>query len=462
MARCRLPHAPWLVALAALFAANVFAQSPGPTRPAAAAPAASAPRPAASAAVSRAPVVPLDRVIAIVNDEAVTQWDLSEQRRIVLQQMKASNVQPPSQDVLDKQVLERLITERALLQHAKDNGIRVDDTTVERTVLRVAEENKLSPEEFRKVLERENIPYANYRDDIRRQILIQRVRDREVDSKLTVTDAEVDNYLATVNAQAGGENEYLLSHIYVTLPEQASPDQIEARRRRAEQALAEIRSGKPFSQVAASFSDAPDALQGGSLGWRTPARLPSVFADYVRNMKKGDVSNVLRSAGGFHIVTMEDMRSRNAPTVVDQTHARHILIKVNEATSEADAKARIDRLHDRIVGGAKFEDLARVNSEDATAARGGDLGWLSPGDTVPDFEKAMDKLKPNEVSAPVRTPFGWHLIQVLERRKQDVTEAKRRDQARQALRERKSDEQFADFLRQLRDRTYVEYRLDDR
>ena len=462
MARCRLPHAPWLVALAALFAANVFAQSPGPTRPAAAAPAASAPRPAASAAVSRAPVVPLDRVIAIVNDEAVTQWDLSEQRRIVLQQMKASNVQPPSQDVLDKQVLERLITERALLQHAKDNGIRVDDTTVERTVLRVAEENKLSPEEFRKVLERENIPYANYRDDIRRQLLIQRVRDREVDSKLTVTDAEVDNYLATVNAQAGGENEYLLSHIYVTLPEQASPDQIEARRRRAEQALAEIRSGKPFSQVAASFSDAPDALQGGSLGWRTPARLPSVFADYVRNMKKGDVSNVLRSAGGFHIVTMEDMRSRNAPTVVDQTHARHILIKVNEATSEADAKARIDRLHDRIVGGAKFEDLARVNSEDATAARGGDLGWLSPGDTVPDFEKAMDKLKPNEVSAPVRTPFGWHLIQVLERRKQDVTEAKRRDQARQALRERKSDEQFADFLRQLRDRTYVEYRLDDR
>ena len=462
MARCRLPHAPWLVALAALFAANVFAQSPGPTRPAAAAPAASAPRPAAPAAVSRAPVVPLDRVIAIVNDEAVTQWDLSEQRRIVLQQMKASNVQPPSQDVLDKQVLERLITERALLQHAKDNGIRVDDTTVERTVLRVAEENKLSPEEFRKVLERENIPYANYRDDIRRQILIQRVRDREVDSKLTVTDAEVDNYLATVNAQAGGENEYLLSHIYVTLPEQASPDQIEARRRRAEQALAEIRSGKPFSQVAASFSDAPDALQGGSLGWRTPARLPSVFADYVRNMKKGDVSNVLRSAGGFHIVTMEDMRSRNAPTVVDQTHARHILIKVNEATSEADAKARIDRLHDRIVGGAKFEDLARVNSEDATAARGGDLGWLSPGDTVPDFEKAMDKLKPNEVSAPVRTPFGWHLIQVLERRKQDVTEAKRRDQARQALRERKSDEQFADFLRQLRDRTYVEYRLDDR
>ena len=433
-------------------AAPALAQAPAPARPAA----------RAAAPVSRAPIVPLDRVIAVVNDEAITQWDLAEQRRIVLQQMKASNVPAPPQDVLDKQVLERLITERALLQHAKENGIRVDDTTVERTIGRVAEENKVSAEEFRKVLERENIPYANYREDIRRQLLIQRVRDREVDSKLSVSDAEVDNYLATVNAQAGGENEYLLSHIYVTLPEQASADQIEARRRRAEEALAEVKSGKAFAQVAASFSDAPDALQGGSLGWRTPARLPSVFADYVRNMKKGDVSTVLRSPGGFHVVKLDDLRSRNAPTVVDQTHARHILIKVNEVTSEADGKARIDRLRDRIATGAKFEDLARVNSEDATSAKGGDLGWLSPGDTVPDFEKAMDKLKPDEVSAPVRTPFGWHLIQVLERRKQDVTDARRRDQARQALRERKSDEQFSDFLRQLRDRTYVEYRLDER
>jgi peptidyl-prolyl cis-trans isomerase SurA len=452
--------------IAGALASLAFAQAPAPapaTAPAAA-PARPATAPAArpAAPVSRVPAVPLDRVIAVVNDEAVTQWDLSEQRRIVLEQMKASNVPPPSQDVLDKQVLERLITERALLQHAKDNGIRVDDTTVERTIARVAEENKLSIDEFRKVLEREKIPYANYRDDIRRQLLIQRVRDREVDSKLTVSDAEVDNYLATVNAQAGGEAEYLLSHIYVTLPEQASPDQIEARRRRAEEALAEIKSGKPFTQVAASFSDAPDALQGGSLGWRTPARLPSVFADYVRNMKKGDVSTVLRSPGGFHVVKLEDLRSRNAPTVVDQTHARHILIKVNEVTSEADAKARIDRLRDRIAGGAKFEDLARVNSEDTSSAKGGDLGWLSPGDTVPDFERAMDKLKPDEVSPPVRTPFGWHIIQVLERRKQDVTDARRRDQARLALRERKSDEQFSDFLRQLRDRTYVEYRLDDR
>jgi peptidyl-prolyl cis-trans isomerase SurA len=406
-------------------------------------------------------VVPLDRVIVVVNDEAITQWDLNEGRRILISQMQASKVTPPSNDVLDKQVLERLIVERAVLQYAKETGIRVDDTTVERTILRVAEENKLSPDEFRKVLEREGIPYANYREDIRRQIIIQRVREREVDSKVTVSDAEVDNYLATLASQAGGEDEYLLSHIYITVPEQASSQAIETAHARAEAALGELKSGKDFRQVAAAYSNAPDASSGGDLGWRTRARLPSVFADVVRGMKKGEVSGILRSAGGFHIVKLADERSRNQPTIVDQTHARHILIKVNEQTSEADAKARIDRLRERLVSGASFEDLARANSEDASSAKGGDLGWISPGDTVPDFERALDKLPVNEISQPVRTPFGWHLIEVLGRRKQDVTEQRRREQARQAIRQRKSDEQFEEFVRQLRDRTYVEYKAEE-
>jgi len=419
----------------------------------------------ALAQTPRAPVaiIPLDRVIAVVNDEAVTQWDLREQRRILLEQLKASNIQPPTADVLDKQVLERLITERAIMQYAKETGVRVDDTMVERAILRIAEENKLKPDEFRKVLERENIQYAAYREDIRRQIMLQRVRDREVDSKITVTDAEVDNYLATVAAQAGGEREYLLSHVYVTVPEQASADQIETRSRRAAEALALVKSGKSFAEVAAGFSDAPDATSGGSLGWRTPARLPSVFVDVTRTMKKGDVSGVLRSPAGFHIVQLVDERNRDQPTVVDQTHARHILIKVNESTSEAEGKVKIDRLRERIVsGGAKFDELARINSEDASSAKGGDLGWLSSGDTVPDFERAMDKLKVDEVSVAVRTPFGWHLIQVVERRKQDVTHERRRDQARVALRQRKSEDGFQEFVRQQRDRAYVEYRIDER
>jgi len=420
------------------------------------APAAQAPARAASEPV------PLDRVLVVVNDEAITQWDLNEQRKEMLQQLKAANITPPPADVLDKQVLERLIAQRAVLQYAKETGIRVDDTTVERTIQRVAEENKLSPDEFRKLLEREGIPYANYREDIRRQIIIQRVRDREVDSKITVSDAEVQNYLATVASQAGGDDEYLLSHIYVTVPEQATPDVVGARRQRAEEALAQLKGGTDFGQVAASFSNAPDAPSGGNLGWRTAARLPSVFADVVRTMKPGDLSGILRSAGGFHIVKLVDRRNRNQPTVVDQTHARHILIRVNESTSESDAKARIERLRERLVAGASFEELARANSEDASSAKGGDLGWISPGDTVPDFERALAKLTVNEISEPVRTPFGWHLIQVLERRKQDITEERRREQARQAIRQRKSDEQFDDFVRQLRDRTYVEYKTDER
>lgn len=413
-------------------------------------------------ATRSAQVVPLDRVIAVVNDEALTQWDLKEQKRIVLDQLKTSNIPAPPADILEKQALERLITERALTQFAKETGIRVDDTTVERTILRIAEENKLSPDQFRKVLERENITYANYREDVRRQVLMQRLRDREIDSKILVTDAEVDNYLATVASQAGGEREFLLDHIYVTVPEQASPDQIDARRRRAEEALAQVKSGKEFAEVAASFSDAPDATSGGSLGWRTPARLPSIFADPAQKMKKGDVSAVIRSPAGFHIFKVVDARDRDQPTVVDQSHVRHILIKVNETTSEAEGKAKIERLRERIVAGAKFEDLARVNSEDASSAKGGDLGWISPGDTVPEFEKAMDKLAIDELSQAIRTPFGWHLVQVLERRKQDITLERRREQARVALRQRKSDEQFQDFVRQTRDRAYVEYKLDDR
>lgn len=443
-----------LIAAAAfvLSATHAIAQGPAPSAATSVAP----PRPAAA-------IVPLDRVIAVVNDEALTQWDLREQRRVLLDQLKASNIQPPPADILDKQVLERLITERTLTQYAKDTGMRIDDTMVERTILRIAEENKLKPDEFRKVLERENIQYAAYREDIRKQIVLQRVREREVDSKITVTDAEVDNYLATVSSQAGGEREYLLSHVFVSVPEQATSGQIELRRKRAEEALALAKSGKPFAEVAAGFSDAPDATAGGSLGWRTPARLPSVFVDITRTMKKGDVSAVQRSPAGFHIVQLVDERSRDQPTVVDQSHVRHILIKVNESTSETEGRTKIDRLRERIVSGnAKFDEIARINSEDASSAKGGDLGWLSPGDTVPDFERAMDKLAIDEVSVAVRTPFGWHLIQVVERRKQDITLERRRDQARLALRQRKSDEGFQEFVRQQRDRAYVEYRIDER
>jgi peptidyl-prolyl cis-trans isomerase SurA len=465
MARFRVLLA--LVALPAAMAAGLASAQPnspgiqvpgaGP-RPALAPPA----RPAAPPQRPEGVIVPLDRVIAVVNDEALTQWELEDHKRIMLAQMKASKVNPPPMDTLNKQVLERLIIERAMLQFAKENGVRVDDQMVERTILRIAQENKLSPEELRRALDREKIPYAKYREDVRREVTIQRLREREVDSRVSVSEAEVDNYLATVAAQAGGEHEYLLAHILVTVPEQATPDQIEARRRRADEALNQVKSGKDFAQVAAAFSDAPDAIQGGDLGWRTPARLPTAFVAAIKDMKSGEVSPVLRSPGGFHVLKVNDSRSRNAPTVVDQTRVRHILVRVNEVTSEAEGKAKIERVRERIEGGAAFADQAKVNSEDASSSRGGDLGWINPGDTVPEFEQAMAKLKPGEMSAPVRSPFGWHLIVVDERRTQDVTQDRRRDVARNAIRQRKADEQFQEFLRQLRDRAYVEYKTDER
>src|SRR3989442_6212911 len=374
--------------------------------------------PVPSAAPPR--VVAIDRVIAVVNDEAITQYELDDARRIVVQQLKQQNVQQPAADVLDKQVLERLITERALLQHAKDSGIKVDDTQVERAIQRIAEDNKLTLDGLRQALAREGVAYVRYREDVRSEIIMQRLREREVDSRIMVSDAEVENYLATTKAQLGGEAEYRLAHILVLVPEQASAEQIEAKRRRAEEALKNIRDGADFGQVAAGFSDASDALSGGNLGWRPWARLPTVFAELVRVMKAGDVAPVLRSAAGFHIVKLIERRRRNEPALVDQTHVRHILGPVNETTSEAEGKAKIDRLKDRLDGGAKFEDMAKLNSEDASSAKGGDLGWLNPGDTGPVFEEAMSKLAVNQGSAPVRSPFGWHLIEVLGRRKQDI------------------------------------------
>jgi len=223
-----------------------------------------------------------------------------------------------------------------------------------------------------------------------------------------------------------------------------------------------VKTGGDFAQVAASFSDAQDALTGGNLGWRSAARLPTVFVEVVRGLEKGGVSNVLRSPAGFHIVRLVDVRDRNAPTIVDQTRVRHILIRVSETVSDADAKVRIDRVKDRLDSGAKFEDMARVNSEDGSAAKGGELGWVNPGDTVPEFEQAMNRLALGETSGPVRTQFGWHVIKVEERRRQDVTKDRQREQARTAIRQRKADEQFQEFVRQTRDRAYVEYKADDR
>jgi peptidyl-prolyl cis-trans isomerase SurA len=406
--------------------------------------------------------VEVDRIVAVVNNEVVTALQLRARIDQTKRQLGRQGVQLPPDDVLERQLLERLIVERAQLQLAHESSLRVDDATLERAIERIAGNNKLSVEELRATLDKDGIAWGRFRDEIRTEILLTRLREREVDSRIVVTDAEIDNFIAN-NPDAFSGQEFALAHILLRTPESATPQQVEAVARRAEQVMARLRSGEDFARVAAEVSDAPDGLQGGNLGWRPLDRLPALFADVARRMRPGETSQVLRSAAGLHIVRLLDRRGGGADAAVqklEQTRARHILIKTSEVLSDTDAEARLRVTRERVVNGADFGELAKASSADLSAAKGGDLGWLNPGDTVPEFERAMNALQPGEVSQPVRSPFGWHLIQVVERRVQDVTDERKRAAARQALRERKAEQAYEDWVRQLRDSTYVDYRLE--
>ncbi len=407
-------------------------------------------------------IVPVDRIVAVVNDDVITQNDLNERVNLVVHQLQRQGAKLPPADALARQILERMINDLLQTQLARENGIKVDEPTLERTIERIAQENNLSVPEFRAALSRDGIKYDRFRQDIRNEILLARLREREVENNIVVTDAEVETELAREAREASSASEYRLGHVLVTVPAQASPEQIEARRRRALQALAELRRGANFSQVAAQYSDAPDALQGGDLGWRPSARLPTLFLDAVRDLKAGEVSDILRSPNGFHIVKLIDKRGRAAVQPVQQTHVRHILLRPREGRSDAETRAELERLRERIEKGADFAEIARSYSEDGSAPKGGDLGWVAPGDTVPEFERAMNGLKEGEVSQPVHTPFGWHLVQVIGRRSDAPTEAHKKAAARQAIRARKADEAYQDWLRQIRDRAFVENRYDER
>ena len=424
-----------------------------------------APAPAAESKPDQAQTAPgaqlVDRIVAVVNTEVITQFDLNDRMHIVLQQLKKRGTPLPPREVLEKQMLERMITDRVQLQFAKETGIRVDDLQLDKTLQRIAQENNLTPEAFRATLEKDGVNFSKFREEIRDEIILSRLREREVDNRINVSEGEVENFLSAHAAQTGGEDEFNLVHILVRVPEQASPEQVQARRAHAEKALSEL--GKAdFAQVAASYSDAPDALQGGALGWRTASRLPPLFLEAVSAMQPGETSAVLRSPNGFHILRLLDKRSKGGALIVQKTHARHILIKTSEIVSETDARNRLLQLKERLDNGADFAELARLHSEDGSASKGGDLGWVSPGDLVPEFERAMNALKPGEISAPVRSPFGWHLIQVLERRAEDVSKERQNLMARQEIRARKADEAYENWLRQLRDQAFVEYRLEDR
>jgi peptidyl-prolyl cis-trans isomerase SurA len=442
-------------ALAAPLSALAQATRPAPPAP-------PAPRLETKLSATPSRIVPVDRIVAVVNDEVITNNELAERVQLVVRQLQRNSGQLPSPDVLQRQLLERMINDRVQVQLAKENGIRVDDATVEKAVQRIADDNNLSMTDFRAALERDGIRFQRFREDMRNEILLQRVREREVDNAVVVTDAEVETEIAREARERGGKTEFRLAHVLVLVPQQATPEQIDNRRRRAMQALAELRMGNAFAQVSATYSDAPDALQGGNLGWRDAGRLPTLFLDAIEKLQPGEVSDILRSPNGFHILKLLEKRGKDAAPSVQQTRVRHILVRPKEGTSDAEVRDRLARLRERIVAGTDFAELARTNSEDATASKGGDLGWVAPGETVPEFERAMNSLKNGEISPPIQSPFGWHLVQVLERRSEELSEDRKKLAARQTVRARKGDEAYQEWLRQTRDRAFVENRLEER
>lgn len=402
---------------------------------------------------------PIDNIVVIVNDDVITRHELDARLATVIGQLKKQGTPLPEAAVLEKQILERMIGDLLQQQFAKETGLRIDDAQLDKALLRIAQQNKLaSVADFRSKIEQEGVDFNKFREEIRGEILTARLREREVESKLVISDNEIENYIANQAKQVGKGEEFNLAHIMVVVPEQASAEKIQTYRKRAEDALAKLNSGSPFAQVAAGYSDASDALQGGNLGWRPADRLPAMFVEAIEKLQPGELSGILRSPNGFHILKLIERRSKDAPVLITQTHARHILIKTSELVPEGEAKNRLSEIKQRIDKGADFAEQAKLYSEDGSAAQGGDLGWLSPGDTVPEFEGPMDALKVGQISGLVQSGFGWHLIQVLARRNTDVSTEQKKMQARNAIRAFRSDEAFQDWLRQLRDRAFIEYR----
>lgn len=404
-----------------------------------------------------------DRVVAVVNDDVITLFELRFRLANVERQLRSQNTQLPPREVMERQMLERMIVDRVQTQFARETGIQVSDAELDGAMRRIAESNNLALPAFRAALERDGIAWGRFREEIRDEITTTRLREREVEARVAVSDGEIDNYLA--NLANGGNNATMvtLAHILIRAPEQATPEQLARLRTKAETALNQLKGGDDFARAAATYSDSNDALSGGVISARPLDRLPTLYSDAAQQLEPGQVSGILQSPAGFHIVKLVDRRggALSLPPI-RQTHARHILIRTTELVSDNEARQKLVVLRDRIEHGADFAELARLNSNDLSAARGGDLDWVNQGATVPEFEKAMDALKIGEVSQPIKSPFGWHLIQVMERRTDEGSDERKRLAARQAIRERKADEAYQDWLRQLRDRAYVEIKLEDR
>lgn len=402
----------------------------------------------------------IDSIVAIVNDDVITRVELEREVDSVSRQQRMQGLSLPPDDVLNSKVLEHLIIKRLQLQLAASNGIHVDDIMLNETLQNIARQNDMTLSQFHDRLQQDGFDFEHFRENMRDEITLRELRQRQVDSRITVTDQEIDDFINNQNATGGADMEYHLAHILVAVPEAASPEQIQQARAKAENVLSKLHDGADFSQTAIEQSDGQQALKGGDLGWRPAGEIPSLFSDKVRTLAKGDISDLIRSPSGFHIIKLLDKRL-GKPHVVTQTKARHILITPDALTSDDEARQELLTIKQKVQNGADFDQLAKEYSDDkGSASQGGELGWVTPGTMVSEFEQTMDSLKPGELSDPIKSRFGWHLIQVLDRREIDDTDTFNRNQIRQQVFQRKVEDAYEIWLQRLRSEAYVEIHLD--
>jgi len=397
----------------------------------------------------------LDRVIAVINDDVITQLELDNRLAGLDAEIKTKGDEMPPRNVLRKQMLQRMIDDKLQLQAAKRFGLSVNEGALNEAVMTVAQNNKLTLRQLRDALAAEGIPYALFRDGIKTQMLINQIYTRRIRNRVRVTDEELDGYIANGGGKADAR-EYDISHILIRVAEDAGVEKVDSARNKAKSIVSSLQRGMDFAEAAAKYSDAPDAEKGGGLGWRTPDQLPELFTEALSKIDVGRSTNVLQSPNGFHILHINDAKGRNA-SAVQQTQVRHILIRTDEFLSQSEAENRIEQLRERVLNGEDFAQMARVHSADPiSATKGGELGWVMPGELTGSFEDAMNKLDIGELSESVLSPFGLHLIQVLDRREQNMGKEVTRGRARAQLVAEKSKESYEEWLRRLRDESYVE------
>jgi peptidyl-prolyl cis-trans isomerase SurA len=401
----------------------------------------------------------LDRIAAIVNDGVVLDSDLEAQIQAVTERLHEQRLEPPAQNVLRQQVLERLVIQQIESQRAEKDGIKVPDETLNQALQEVAERNHIAFAQLPTALQQQGIDYSAYREDMRKELQLGMLRQRDVLQRISITPREIDQYLDKQAKTPNEHNEYNVSHILIAVPETATPEQLDEAGKKAQDVYTRAKSGEDFAKLALANSNSQTALEGGALGWRKGSELPTFLADLIIKLKPGEVSEPLRTPTGYHIIKLNDVRSEQPKALEDEVHVRHILMKTNEIQDDATVKQKLNALRDRILKGEDFAGLAQVNSQDAPSqSQGGDLGWNDPHGYVPEFQAAIANLKDNEISEPFHTQFGWHIVQMLGRRRIDNTTEVRRRDAAEAIRASKAEEETELWLRRLRDEAYVEYK----